>query len=232
MEPHKASVGTDNPPNLSDGPKAYFSAALKFVEDNYRDELERISSVKFEEVDDDFFFREYVWVVHATGFSAKAVGNFMPRLLKAYGWWDKLAFESFDDVMGRVAKVCNNKQKAKAIFDTAGIMKNALIPENRNKAILWNDWKNENLSSPELLSKLPYIGKVTCFHLARNIGLLDFVKPDLHLVRMAKFWGFVDAVDMCKFVQPGGMPLGVVDLILWYSASTFGTVEIRQDGDR
>lgn len=238
MEPHKALVGTENRPDLSKGPETYFQTALKFVQENYSDELERISSVNFDTVDDDFFFREYVWVVHATGFSAKAVGKFMPELLKAYGWWDKLAEDSFEDMMGRVKPVCNNPQKAKAIYDTAKRMFQAMFPTS-GKGMLWDDWKNDNLSSPELLTKLPYIGKITCFHLARNIGLLEFVKPDLHLVRMAKHWGFGNCVEMCETLQKhhagnGGkkLPLGVIDLILWYSASHFSTLNIRKPGDR
>jgi hypothetical protein len=37
---------------------------------------------------------------------------------------------------------------------------------------------------------------------------------------------------MCKAVQPKGVPLGIVDLAFWYAASTFGTIELRGDGDR
>jgi endonuclease III len=234
MEPHKTFVGTNNRPDLSQNPKEYFQTALKFVQENYSDELDRISSVNFDTVDDDFFFREYVWVVHATGFSAKAVGKFMPNLLKAYGWWDKLAEDSFENVMERVKPICNNPQKAKAVHGMAKIMFSMF-----GNGELWADWRNNNLSSPELLAKLPYIGKVTCFHLARNIGLLEFVKPDLHLVRMAKHWGFKNCVEMCEHIQKhhesdGGekFPLGIIDLVLWYSASHFSTLSIRQPGDR
>lgn len=226
MEPHKTLSGIEHIPDLNSSPEAYFDTALKFVQIHYPEQLEAFSSVKFEEIDDDFFFREYVWVVHATGFSAKAVGKFMPRLLEAYGWWESLAKMGFEDVMERVSPVCNNPQKAKAVHNMAKTMSNEL------KSIPWAEWRQDNLSSPELLAKLPYIGKITCFHLARNIGLLEFVKPDLHLVRMAKHWGFSDCVEMCKAVAPPGMPLGIVDLVFWYAASTFGTIDVRQDGDR
>lgn len=231
MEPHKKLSGTEVAPNFSLGAKKYFSFALKFVSNNYQHEMNKISSVKFEEVDEDFFFKEYVWVVHATGFSAKAVGKFIPSLLEAYGYWDRLANESFENVMIRVKTVCNNPQKAAAVHSMAKLLVMSKVSPEGN-FVSWSEWKQNNLSTPELLMKLPYIGKVTCFHLSRNIGLLDFVKPDLHLVRMAEYWGFEDCIQMCKHVQPPGMPLGIVDLIFWYTASTFGTTSIRKEGMR
>jgi hypothetical protein len=86
---------------------------------------------------------------------------------------------------------------------------------------------------------LPYIGKVTAYHLGRNIGLLESVKPDLHLERMAKHWGEKSPETLVKGIQDKHtasvgeyIPAGLVDLCLWYAASTFGTITIKKDGDR
>src|ERR1700754_1531608 len=95
VEPHR-NIGTQVEafrPNIEDGPHRYFEAASKFAHEFYASEISRISSVKFEEVSPDFFFTEYIWVVHATGFSANAVGKFMPRLMEAYGSWDSLSLQ-------------------------------------------------------------------------------------------------------------------------------------------
>jgi hypothetical protein len=114
----------------------------------------------------------------------------------------------------------------------------------------WLEWRQENLSTPELLQKLPFIGPVTCYHLARNIGLLDVVKPDLHLERLAAHWGFDGSLEMCRQmqahwcnhfetidgervrIQKERPPLGIIDLCVWYLASTFGTKELRKEGER
>jgi endonuclease III len=231
MEPHKElGSGTEEfRPRVEDGPKAYFEQSLKFALRFYGDEVRRISSVRLKDVDADFFFREYVWVVHATGFSAKAVGNFMPRLMEAYGPWAKLAGEDFDSAMVRVKDVCNNPQKAKAIHKTAGAMLKAVGESS------WEEFRDSSLSGTDLLAELPYVGKITCFHLGRNIGLLECVKPDLHLVRMAEHWKYASCEEMCRDMRKGGhedVPLGIVDLALWYAASTFGTLDIRKDGQR
>lgn len=231
MEPHKdLGSGTEEfRPSLDDGPTAYFRKAMAFTRTYYAKEMESIASVSLDSVSPDHFYREYVWVVHATGFSAKAVGKFLPRLSEAYGPWWKLGIESFDDAMARVKTVCNNPQKGKAVHKTAAWMCKALEKEP------WEQLRDRDLSSPALLARLPYVGKITCMHLGRNIGLLDCVKPDLHLVRMAEHWGFPDCDAMCRSMREGSgedVPLGIVDLALWYSASTFGTKEIRTAGAR
>lgn len=216
--------------NFNDGPIEYVKRAVSFTRENYGDEMDHISSIRLANVTRDFFFQEYMWVVHATGFSAKAVGKFLPKLIPAYGPWRELGNEDFKTSFDRIKLVCNNYQKAHAVWSMAKLLVG--IPSDERS---WFTFKYENLSSPSLLTKLPYIGKITCYHLGRNIGLLDCVKPDLHLVRMAKYWGFKDCESMCREMQNNAfpdLPLGIIDLCLWYSASTFGTLEIREDGQR
>jgi thermostable 8-oxoguanine DNA glycosylase len=228
MEPHKTLDSSIEKfrPSLKD-PREYFQKALAFSRQFYSEEMDQIASVKHEKVDEDLFFREYIWVVHATGFSAKAVGKFMPKLVDAYGYWDKLGRKDFNTAFERVKKVCNNPQKAKAIHSTAKLMADEL------DKVTWAEFRKARLSTPKLLQELSYIGPVTCFHLARNIGLLDCVKPDLHLIRLADHWKFKDCVTMCKAMGEGsGLPLGIVDLVVWYAASTFGTIDVRKEGQR
>lgn len=234
MEPHKqltSSIEKFRPPLTN--ARAYFEKAHAFAREFYSAEMDHIASVDISRVIQSYFFREYIWVVHATGFSAKAVGKFMPRLLDAYGPYHELATRSLDEAIDRVKVVCNNPQKIKAIHSTSKIIRDG------TKTHGWEKFRQEQLSTPELLTELPYIGPVTCYHLARNIGLLDCVKPDLHLIRLAKHWKFKDCIAMCKAMGDyhrkstgESLPLGIVDLVVWYAASHFGTLDIRKDGAR
>lgn len=236
MEPHrKLPDGIERyRPDLNGGPRDYYVKAMAFAREFYGDEMRQIESVRFSDVTPEHFFQEYVWVVHATGFRASVVGKFMPRLVKAYGPWDRLAKEFFGDVMERVKAVCNNPQKARAVHATARLMSDRVFSgDGASASVRWREFRDSSLSDVEKLSDLPYIGKITRFHLARNIGLLECVKPDLHLVRMADHWGFSSCEEMCRSMREGeDTPLGIVDLALWYAASTFGTIGIRQDGQR
>jgi len=65
------------------------------------------------------------------------------------------------------------------------------------------------------LQTLPYLGKITSYHLARNIGL-DVAKPDRHLTRLSAEYGFTTAQEMCEFIAKNvGERIGTVDVILW-----------------
>lgn len=220
-------------PPLDQGAIVYFEKAFDFTKRFYRKELDQISSYKFENLHPNWFFREVAWVIHATGFSAKAVGKFFERLMIAYGNFIDLAQEDKNVVVERVRKVVNNPPKIIAVHQIAKDLLGGLV------TVGWEEYKQQNLSSPNLLKKLPYIGNITCFHLARNIGLLEFVKPDLHLVRLAKHWNYRDCTSMCQDIQKHHeqindekLPLGIIDLILWFSASQFSTLQIRKKGDR
>ena len=65
------------------------------------------------------------------------------------------------------------------------------------------------------LESLPWIGSITKYHLARNLGI-DVAKPDRHLTRLAKIFQCNDVQEMCqKISKETGDRLGTVDLILW-----------------
>lgn len=69
------------------------------------------------------------------------------------------------------------------------------------------------------LETFPYIGPVTAYHLAKNIGL-DVVKPDRHLVRLAASAGYPSPLALCEDIATVlGERLGVVDLVLWRFAT-------------
>jgi hypothetical protein len=83
-------------------------------------------------------------------------------------------------------------------------------------------FKREVLRDPiSVLSQLPYIGPVTVWHLAKNLGL-NVSKPDRHLVRVSNRFGFKSATQFCSSIaRATGERVNVVDLIVWrYLADT------------
>ncbi len=69
------------------------------------------------------------------------------------------------------------------------------------------------------LQKLPFIGPVTSWHLAKNLGL-DVAKNDRHLARMAAGLGYADAHDLCGEVSDAtGELVSVIDVVLWRFAA-------------
>jgi hypothetical protein len=71
----------------------------------------------------------------------------------------------------------------------------------------------------ESLVQLPYIGPVTVYHLAKNIGL-DVAKPDRHLVRIAQLAGYPDVHSFCEEIsEMTGDRISVVDIVYWRFAT-------------
>jgi len=66
----------------------------------------------------------------------------------------------------------------------------------------------------EFCESLPWVGKITKFHLAKNLGA-DVAKPDVHLNRLAEPEG-VTAQELCeRLAQESGYRAATIDLILW-----------------
>lgn len=223
MEIHKLIKDDSFKLSLTDSYSEYFSKALSFATKHYQEDMTRISSTKFDEMTPEFFFREYCWVVCTSGFNAKIVSRFFPDLWKAvHPLLDVIEHNIKDintlDIAMQVSELINNRRKIKAIIDCAFKMGESINESG------WLIYRNTKLNAPEKLEELPFIGPITRYHLARNIGLLDYIKPDLHLVRMAANWKFENPLELCKEIQKEHkLPLGIIDLVLWYAASTFGT---------
>jgi hypothetical protein len=65
------------------------------------------------------------------------------------------------------------------------------------------------------LMEFPFIGPITVWHLAKNLGL-NVAKPDRHLVRISMALGFSNPMKFCNVIaQERGDPVRVVDLIIW-----------------
>ena len=167
------------------------------------------------------FMREYVWVVHVSGFRASIISKKFPALLQAHKVEDAdgnyqpitqdTLFSSQDHFRG-VWNVWANRQKGQAVQ----------IVRRMIWDMGWDAFRDRHLTRrPEDLKGLPFMGPALSCHMARNLGNLNVVKPDLHLNRLAKKYGFENAQRMCERLD--SQPAGVTDLTLFYAAVDLAT---------
>jgi hypothetical protein len=229
MEHKKANPIIGSPILLSEGTvNDYFRKALHFTRFNYQGEYDRIANTNFKTLSKAKFFEEYIWAVYVSGFRASVVSKKWSDLMRTY----RPLFDfdrpttckiEYDEVIKEAMLVFANGRKVAAVIKTHKMIDGLGMVD-------WAEFRDDRLDTPEHLQSLPFIGSITCFHLARNIGLLDFVKPDVHLVRMAKHWGYDSPQTMCERLgEEFKMKPGLVDLVLWYAASTFGTRDIANN---
>lgn len=72
---------------------------------------------------------------------------------------------------------------------------------------------------------VPWIGEITCFHLAKNFGV-PVAKPDVHLQRLADREG-ITAQALCeRLAAETGLKVPTVDLLLWRACAE-GIIDSR-----
>jgi hypothetical protein len=69
------------------------------------------------------------------------------------------------------------------------------------------------------LRDLPWIGGITCYHLAKNFGL-PVAKPDVHLARLAATFNTTPQ-ELCeRLSRIHGFKVATIDTVLWRAAAT------------
>lgn len=178
----------------------YFNAKNELLKSEYINEINFYRNIKFEDIDAIDFFHEYVWVVLNSGFREQA------------------ARKVFDNFMSTIdVSVIKHPGKHKAIV--TGL----------SNFVRWhNELKSDAvIDKIEYLVELPYIGPITKFHLARNLGI-DCVKPDVHLTRLAKLYNFDNPLNMCLEIQKHDHErIGIIDIILWRFCNLHGSKNIN-----
>ena len=156
--------------------------------------------------------REAAWVILCGGFREATVRRIFNYVSLCFFDWESASeiAEVGTDCVAAASTVFNHPRKLSAIVDVA----------QRVAHLGFAEIKNRIIGEPVIeLRHFSYIGKVTAWHLAKNLGF-DVAKPDRHLVRLAQVHGFADAHALCAALsQATGEPVRVVDLILWRYAA-------------
>lgn len=156
--------------------------------------------------------REAAWVILSSGFREATVRRVFDHVSLFFFDWSSAAeiAEARADCVAGACAVFNNPRKLSAIAEVA----------QRIERVGFAELKHRILGEPVIeLRNFPFIGKVTAWHLAKNLGF-DVAKPDRHLVRLAREYGFGDAHALCSALSHAtGEPVRVVDIILWRYAA-------------
>jgi len=165
----------------------------KIIDAGYGNEIVWQESLKPCDNANDFCY-EYIWVVISSGMKNQVARQ----------------------IFIKVHEALLNGEGAGTVFKHQG----------KVKAIdkMWNDYRQEFEKYQqaddklEFLKSLPYIGDITKYHLAKNLGE-NFVKPDRHLVSIAKSYN-TTPTELCeRLSKETGYRIATVDLIIWRAAN-------------
>lgn len=187
----------------------FFSKARSYVEQaGLSGEVVWQREADFTEFTESELLREHAWVALCSGFRESAVRRVFDHVSLCFCDWESSeAIVSAGEICCTTAAfVFANRLKLQGVLSTARHINN----------IGFEEFKRSVLADPiNRLQLLPFIGPVTSWHLAKNLGL-DVVKPDRHLVRISERLGFRSADDLCReLAATTGEQAKVVDLIVW-----------------
>jgi hypothetical protein len=158
------------------------------------------------------FLREAAWVVMCSGFRESVVRDVFDYVSLCFCDW-----ETAQEITARRGACIEtasarfaNRRKLSALADIA-----ELVQEEGFAAV------SERLKRDPVreLQSFPFIGPVTSWHLAKNLGF-NVAKNDRHLARLAASTGYGDAHELCEVIaQKTGELISVVDVVLWRFAT-------------
>jgi len=207
-----SALGSTSNDKMYNIASAYQNAKEAVIRAGFRNEISWQEAVKIGNVTESEFLREHAWVTLSAGMREKVIRNLFQAISSSF--YD---FESAGTIMDNESrcrhlalKQFNNPRKIDAIILTA----------QKISSVGFNEFKESLYLNPlEMLRSLPYIGPVTCYHLAKNIGL-QVAKPDRHLTRLANHVGYNDVQLFCEDISlKTGDSVPVVDIVLWRFAS-------------
>lgn len=174
-----------------------------------------------DEVEDAFFLTELAWCIYNAGMKEYVVRSKWNDITRIFSDFDAHAIIAMKEHIPKMIKpIFNHQGKCAAVIQGAekilheGPMKNKLRGMSEMAAL-------------QYLQEFPYIGKITCYHIARNIGF-DVVKPDRHLVRLAEAFHTTPDLLVDHIAALTGKRRGFIDFVLWQWMAWEGSKIIRE----
>lgn len=157
------------------------------------------------ELDENAFLAEYCWVVFAAGFKVSILEEKFEELQRV--------FKQFEpDAVARMRSIGVKALPIKHENKANGFLKGAKLVHKAG----WDDFKaGLAKDGVDALKVLPWIGDVTKYHLAKNIGLADVAKPDVHLEWCAEHCAAEVDELVSYLASKYQMTKHKVDAVLW-----------------
>lgn len=186
-----------------------FHRAMDYVrEADLFEEIKWQRNVSFSEFDESQLLRESAWVILCSGFRETVVRRHFDYISLAFCDWEsaEAIVDSYPSCKISALAAFKNEAKIQAIVGVA----------QRIKEVGFSLLRTLIIANPiEELSRMPYVGNITVWHLAKNLGM-DVAKHDRHLARVSMKLGFGDAHKLCESLAGMvGEQARVIDLAIW-----------------
>lgn len=182
------------------------------ISSGYQNEIEWQRHQTLDKISEAEFLKEGAWVILCSGFKESYIRRIFDQFSLCFLDWysaDEIAKRA-EECRAAGLRVFGNKRKVDATVEMSRMV----------SAIGFEEVLNRIRMDPIAeLEKFPMIGKITAWHLAKNIGC-SVAKPDRHLVRLTEKFGFRDTHVLCSHIaEQVGECVSVIDIVLWRHAT-------------
>lgn len=188
--------------------QGYLTAKSAVIEQGYAFEVDWQYAVSLTGLSEQTLLREAAWVILCSGMREQTVRHKFEDISKAFLDWESAQgiINHAETCKTEALKHFRHPAKINAIITIASHIEqhgfSEVVEKIEKDGIIY-------------LKQFPYIGPVTCFHLAKNIGF-PVAKPDRHLSTLAVQLGYDNVQHLCKDISDAtDEPVAVVDLVLW-----------------
>ena len=186
----------------------YLDAKDYIIDKGYSWEIDWQNNQDYEKITESDFIRESAWVILSSGFKETIVRKIFPLISNCFLDWGspRVILNSLNNCRKNALKVFKNTKKINAICEIITFV------NSKDFSIVKKEIK---LRGIDYLKQLPYIGPITGLHLLKNLGL-QLIKPDRHLIRIAKCAGYNSPKDLGDVIKEAiGDSLSEIDIVLW-----------------
>jgi DNA-3-methyladenine glycosylase I len=178
---------------------------------------------------DSYFYEILVRDIHNAGMKATVVTSKWPSIREAFLSFDinKVANYSekdFEKLMANPKIIRHEKKLRACILNAKTIL--ALSQEFGSFGEYLNQYKDDKELNRRLASRFMYVGETVASDYLKDIGI-DFIKPDVHVLRVLFRLGFVNSEDLTNatnsetvkvaeaFRKATSEKLSVIDGVFW-----------------
>lgn len=191
---------------------AYFHAKDFVIQRGFEHEIDWQENVSIDKISETDFIRETSWVILSSGMHENVIRKVFPNVSSAFYNWESASRIAYNESVcyNEALKYFKNRKKIEAIIYCVKYL------DFTGYEFFIQQVKDHGI---DFISKFPFLGPVTSYHLAKNIGY-NVVKPDRHLERIAKNMGFLNPNEMCASLSNLiEEKISVIDLVLWRYAN-------------
>ena len=191
---------------------AYLYAKKYVIKKGFANEIDWQDEINYDSLSEKDIIREAAWIILSSGMNYYVVFKKFNELSPIFNNWEyeKNKFLNKGYIISKSLAVFNHGKKIEAIMNFIEFLYSEGLDSFKF---------NLKIKGVSYLKNLAFFGPATSYHFVKNLGL-QFSKPDRHLNRISKKFGFESTDLFCSYLSKKiEEKKSIIDLVFWRYAT-------------